>query len=157
MYVPVLKLLYAASQCTCVYFHWCLWRAYWNPIQTPLPTSLTWADSEHPAIDKRSQLRQGSGPRNSIHFEHRPEVIHKLKKALVTRENNSGSGSPQPDITTSAVCSDTPWHMKNKDQRKPSTFCSAISQVLKLTDEECKSTCKVSPLGKQTCFHEWKS
>ena len=46
------------------------------------PTPLTRADSEHLAIDERSQLRQGSSPRNSFHFEHRPEIIPQTKESI---------------------------------------------------------------------------
>lgn len=102
------------------------------PVTLSLPTLLTWTDSEHLAVDKRSQLRQGSSPRNSIHSEHRTEVIFQTKESTAHQREQTESGSPPLDTHNSTVCSKTLWHVKNKDQRKPETPHSMMSQSLKL-------------------------
>lgn len=118
------------------------------------PTPLMRADSEHLAIDERSQLRQGSSPRNSFHLSTDQKLSTKLGKALLIRENKQNSGSLQLD--TDNICRVFQNSLAHEAQRpkKPGTSNPMMSQVLRLTGGGWKSACEVTPQGKQTCLHE---
>lgn len=54
-------------------------KSYWNTETTSTHIIDTGGLG---AVGERSQPRQGSSPRNSFHFEHRPEIIRQTKESI---------------------------------------------------------------------------